>query len=1077
MHFERRPFSYPVLVFLMLGYSLLATQTTWAQRGMQKQAQVPITPEMLDDARLNDVYFLNPDLGWAVGDRGVILHTEDGGRHWHVQQVPTTCRLESVHFIDSQHGWVAGGQVHPYNRRTSCLVARTTDGGQTWSVIPDLTLPLLKHVHFHDARQGWAVGEDSTLYPAGVFRTSDGGRSWTTLPADRLGAWTTGDFRDPKHGVVAGYDGKLGLVAGPRISSSRTPDLGNRPLRALQMRDRGRGWLVGDGGLVMQTTDGGNSWQHPSGELPPGITAQCDFRALSVLEDHIWIAGSPGTVILRSPDSGNSWEVFTTDQQVPLRSMVFVDPDRGWAVGELGTILATRDGGRTWRRQRTGGTRLALLGIFSEANRVPLELFALQSGDEGYLGFAEILTRRDIELPSQDRASLEDQAHAALSTVGACGAEQTWRFPLRQAGLMLGSKKLMDAWDRANDGRGVAVMEELLVRGIRQWRPEVVITEAPSPHGDHPLSHLVNQIVLSAVNNAADPTAFPDHATVVDLEPWTVKKVFCVSDDPGQATVRLSTAQLATRLGRSVAEHATDGYAMVRSAYEPSPVTMGFQLLQNRLPQSAGRTNVFSGIHLQPGGDARRRTSRPPTRDLESLTRAAQKRRNIERVFQMTSGASSGAAAWLGQVEDLTRTLTPSSAGHVLFQLGQRYREGGRLELAAQTLGQLVQRYPHHPLNEHALVWLVQYYSSSEIAWQLQRGTRFDAHAGEASVTKARMTQSAKQPGELHEPTPRASANRPAHVAVPARARTPAALKKSPPSMGVVQAGLETRGHTTTAGPQFEIGQRAASALDYAKMVQRGRPALFAEPELQFPMAVAYRATGLSGDAERFYHRLGASPVPSDWGRCAQAELWLSHGRGKPPKKMYRCRKVTSRPHLDGKLDDHAWQQAEKLELTSAQHDDGQWPAAAMLACDNQFLFLAASCRKSAERDYPNTPGPRPRDPNLQDYDRVELFIDLDRDYVSFYRLTVDHRGWTGESCLGNDHWNPTWYVASAATENEWTIEAAIPLKELTSTPPGKDDVWAVGMHRIVPGVGIQSFTKPATVVPRGEGFALMMFQ
>jgi photosystem II stability/assembly factor-like uncharacterized protein len=43
-------------------------------------------PEMLEDAELTSVWFLDSDQGWVVGDRGVILHTEDGGRHWQLQR-------------------------------------------------------------------------------------------------------------------------------------------------------------------------------------------------------------------------------------------------------------------------------------------------------------------------------------------------------------------------------------------------------------------------------------------------------------------------------------------------------------------------------------------------------------------------------------------------------------------------------------------------------------------------------------------------------------------------------------------------------------------------------------------------------------------------------------------------------------------------------------------------------------------------------------------------------------------------------------------------------------------------------
>ncbi len=697
---------------------------------------------MLQDAELRDVFFLDSDQGWAVGDRGVVLHTEDGGRHWQTQRTVESGQLESIHFVDANNGWVVGGTIHPYTHRTSCLVLRTHDGGCTWTQVPDLTLPALKYVRFFNGQQGWAVGNTSALYPTGIFRTEDGGRSWFTLPVGLTGKWTAADFLDPAQGAVAGLDGILGVVSTPHVTASRTPQLGNRPLRAMRLsRDR-TGWLVGDGGLVMHTTDAGLTWQNLPSPLPPGVKDLFDFHALSVVGQEVWIAGAPGTVVLHSPDAGRTWELSRTDQPVPIYAMTFIDPDRGWAVGALGTVLSTRDGGRTWRRQRSGGTRIALLGIFSEPHRVPLELFAQQSGDGGYLGMVEILNRRDIELPSRDDASREDACQAALSIVGASGAEQSWRFPLRQQGLRFSSQELIDIWDRVNDGHAVALMEELVVRKIRQWRPEVIVTEAASPRGDRPLSHVINQLVQSAVMNAADGTWHPDHATVAGLQPWTVKKVFCATSDDGPATVMLNTSQLATRLGRSLAEQAADGYSLICSDYEKSPATMGFRLMHNGLPQSAGSKDVFSGIFLQPGGEARRQSSLPAAGNLDALMRSAQRRRNLEQLFEVTAGASSNAAAWLGQVDDLTKAMSPSSSGQILYQLGQRYRQAGQLELAAQALEQLVQRYPQNPLAESALVWLTQYYASGEIGWQLKRQTRFTTQVAGAVVQDARC-----QPG------------------------------------------------------------------------------------------------------------------------------------------------------------------------------------------------------------------------------------------------------------------------------------------------------------------------------------------
>jgi len=1010
-----------------------------------------VPPEMFDDAELTDVFFVDSDQGWTVGDRGVILHTEDGGRQWQLQRTSETCRFESVHFLDARTGWVVGGRVHPYTHQTSCVVLRTQDGGRTWSAVPGTTLPALKHVQFVTAQRGWAIGNAAALYPTGIFRTEDGGRSWVTLPTAVQGRWVAADFQDVDRGWVVGEHGQVARVSAPDVSAANLPEVGGRPLRAIHLTDSRGAWLVGDGGLVLHAPDAGQSWQSPPGALPAGFADLFDLRGLDVLGDDIWAVGAPGSCVLHSGDGGQSWELQRTDQRVPLRAVTFVDAQRGWAVGALGTILATRDGGKSWRRIRGSATRVALLGLYSEAARIPLELFAWASGNEGYLSCAEVLNRRDVELSVPDDAPAEDASRAALSAVGGCGTDHAWRFPLRQAGLTLKSSDVVAVWDRWNDGRAIELLEELAVRRIRQWRPEVVVTEPASRDGDNPVSQIVNQIMLSAVRNAADGTAYPAHMTVAGLEPWTVKKVFSLVEGDAPATVTLTTTQLAPRMGCSIADQAVEGYGLLRRRYEPLPMTIGLRLWMDRLPQSAGRKDIFSGIFLQPGGDARRVVAGATSQDLESLARAAQKRRNLEQIFLSETSKSGQAAGWLAQIQDLTKSLSAASAGQVLYQLAQQYLAAGQVELAAQSMEQLVSRYPDHALSETALVWLIQYYASGEMSWQLRRQVQATTQVATAEFPHVPADGGVQQAGLVQLP-----GGRDAEVA---------------------PVGFVPLGTRAAAAPSQGTRTRAERALDFGKLVQRGRPGLFAEPWLQFPLAVAYRETALPHDAQRLHHRLSAGPVVTDWVRCAQAELWLSGGRGPSPKPSYKCRLGAVRPELDGRLADDIWRQADRMELSSAQHDDDAWPATVMLACDDEFLYLAAACGKAAGAEYPTSSGPRPRDPPLADRDRLEVLIDLDRDYTSFYRLTIDHRGWTGEACVGNVHWNPVWYVACQTTAAEWTVEAAIPLEELTAEPPTARDVWAVGVQRIVPLVGVQSYTQPAFIEPRGESFALLMFE
>ena len=71
------------------------------------------------------------------------------------------------------------------------------------------------------------------------------------------------------------------------------------------------------------------------------------------------------------------------------------------------------------------------------------------------------------------------------------------------------------------------------------------------------------------------------------------------------------------------------------------------------------------------------------------------------------------------------------------------------------------------------------------------------------------------------------------------------------------------------------------------------------------------------------------------------------------------------------------------------------------------FCTSACSCTRAEGFHYEKSTAPRPRDPRLDDQDRVELLIDIDRDFVTYYRLTIDHRGWTGEACWGDQSWDP----------------------------------------------------------------------
>jgi hypothetical protein len=194
-------------------------------------------------------------------------------------------------------------------------------------------------------------------------------------------------------------------------------------------------------------------------------------------------------------------------------------------------------------------------------------------------------------------------------------------------------------------------------------------------------------------------------------------------------------------------------------------------------------------------------------------------------------------------------------------------------------------------------------------------------------------------------------------------------------------------------------------------------------------------------------------------------EAWLLQADerpgAKPPRITVDCPLAHARPRLDGRLDDTLWASAAvcPLQPCPAMTASDAGPATARLARDREFLYLSVTCQRLPGQSTTANLGPRTRDAALEGRDRVEFLLDVDRDYRTAFRLVCDERGWTFESSADDPSWNPTWYVAAAHEEESWTIEAAIAWDQLSRSPPLPGAIWALGIQRVAPGQGGQSWT------------------
>ncbi len=102
---------------------------------------------------------------WVTGSFSTILSSSDGGQNWHENSLGEDAQLTTIQFLDNNTGY-AGGEFGVF--------LKTEDSGTSWNnveYLPGEFYP--QDSFFRDANEGWAVGLNGA-----IFYTSDGGNSW-----------------------------------------------------------------------------------------------------------------------------------------------------------------------------------------------------------------------------------------------------------------------------------------------------------------------------------------------------------------------------------------------------------------------------------------------------------------------------------------------------------------------------------------------------------------------------------------------------------------------------------------------------------------------------------------------------------------------------------------------------------------------------------------------------------------------------------------------------------------------------------------------------------------------------------
>lgn len=287
--------------------------------------------------------FISSSTGWAVGTKGAILKTTDGGNTW-VDQFVGDKRINTVFFTDSLNGSCFGD---------SGLWLWTIDGGKNWNqadVATSNTSKLYNHIVdacYFPSKSVWIITLDNSDEYT-VYKKTSGVTLWQEYNIGYSRNLSSISFPDTVHGCIVGHGGFIARTEDSgknwtAISSGEIP-----PLISICFADKSNGLVIGEQSAFMKTSDGGNTWEHskvPNTGYINGVYA--------INKDTILIAnGMRDTTIFRSTNGGKTWKGQL--QAKFSYSIDFLDKQHGVCVGWYGEIHHTSNSGKDWTKAESG---------------------------------------------------------------------------------------------------------------------------------------------------------------------------------------------------------------------------------------------------------------------------------------------------------------------------------------------------------------------------------------------------------------------------------------------------------------------------------------------------------------------------------------------------------------------------------------------------------------------------------------------------------------------------------------------------------------------------------------------------
>ena len=297
----------------------------------------------------NTIYFYNDTIGFAVGDNGAMVKTTDAGDNWININTGITKDITDIQFISQDTGYICT-EGSGFNNSD---LFKTQNGGLTWISILSINRYSFQKISRIDLSEIILIGSyrnvNNGIYHGNVMSYNLNTGYTNDLEMNSYCEYYDSYFYSPNSytlcgGVKSGTSPSPSNyiktnISGVNVTVNYPPNWGYKELFSMDILDANptNSVMVGNDGGIYNLSNM-TSVNNVITENTSFTNTIIDLWSVDMMNDKGWIVGDLGTILF-TLDSGQTWLPYNNPILFEdLHSVTFLDPCRGYFAGENGVI-------------------------------------------------------------------------------------------------------------------------------------------------------------------------------------------------------------------------------------------------------------------------------------------------------------------------------------------------------------------------------------------------------------------------------------------------------------------------------------------------------------------------------------------------------------------------------------------------------------------------------------------------------------------------------------------------------------------------------------------------------------------